>query len=365
MVDDGDNGAPPARPPPARYVVSLRPTGLGDRLACLAAAWVFARGTGRTLVADWRRSSYAADRARNLFPLCFDAPDRLAGVPFVGDDRVARLHFPRPRHPSRWDDDDALAHPLGRPAADLYADRDRAVELIRSGMDVAAPTVIFDACINDGLVSLADARAFFDALRPAPRIARSRDTFAAGLSNTGLSNTGRPLIGLHARHGNGGEVGLHTPFWTDPADALERCRRAVAEARRRLGRPATVLLCTDSHEFAGEAMGAIPGIVTRPKGYRAPGEGELHGWNGAHRTLHDALVEMHLLAGCDALIRYPPGSFFSLPAAVAIGGPGTPAGTVHDLQRPWAADDPLSPAIIIRSRMEADRSAAPQPSSSR
>jgi Nodulation protein Z (NodZ) len=32
-----------------RFVVSIRMTGLGDRLASLAAAWRFARNTGRTL----------------------------------------------------------------------------------------------------------------------------------------------------------------------------------------------------------------------------------------------------------------------------------------------------------------------------
>jgi hypothetical protein len=46
----------PAIPGGGRYVVSIRTAGLGDCLICLGAAWVFARNTGRTLVADWRHS---------------------------------------------------------------------------------------------------------------------------------------------------------------------------------------------------------------------------------------------------------------------------------------------------------------------
>src|SRR5471030_2756028 len=58
---------------PRRYVISIRSqTGLGDHLICLAAAWRFARDTGRVLVADWRFSPYTLAAKDNLFPLCFE-----------------------------------------------------------------------------------------------------------------------------------------------------------------------------------------------------------------------------------------------------------------------------------------------------
>src|ERR1700733_11022962 len=77
---------------PQRYVISIRRhTGLGDHLICLAAAWRFARDTGRVLVADWRFSPYTLAAKDNLFPLCFEVPSSLAGVPFIGANDVGEL----------------------------------------------------------------------------------------------------------------------------------------------------------------------------------------------------------------------------------------------------------------------------------
>ncbi len=319
----------------ARHVLSLRNSGIGDCLVCLGAAWVYARATGRVLVADWRRSPYAPDRATNLFPLCFAAPDHLAGVPFVGDQRVDRLIRRLARGPVHWDRAPAAL----RTQAQVFADRDRSVALIRSGVDRPEPTVVFDACVNDGLVALEDARAFLGALQPVDRIARRLERVVADLPPG-------PVIGLHARHGNGGAIGQHTPFWSDEAAAIERCRRGVAALRARLGERTPVLVCTDSVAVARAVSAAVPGIIRYAKPFRAPGSGELHGWSGAHRTLDDALVEMLALTRMTAVIRYPPGSFFSMPAAVALARPGPRTRTLYDLQRPWTPDDPLAPAIV-------------------
>jgi Nodulation protein Z (NodZ) len=83
-----------------RYVVSRRMTGLGDNIICLAAAWLFARNTQRTLVADWRRSRYA-DSQDNLFPLCFEPGTEIAGVPFIAD-TGADVPLPRSYRPALW-----------------------------------------------------------------------------------------------------------------------------------------------------------------------------------------------------------------------------------------------------------------------
>jgi hypothetical protein len=61
----------------------------------------------------------------------------------------------------------------------------------------------------------------------------------------------------------------------------------------------------------------------------------------------DAIVEMLLLAGCDALIRFPPHSFFSFYPAVMKRWRGALPETVYELQRPCAPDDPLSPALLL------------------
>ncbi|WP_374447889.1 nodulation protein NodZ [Stella sp.] len=331
---------PPTSPPDSpRYALSRRNAGIGDCLVCLGAAWRFARTTGRVLIADWRGSPYSTERSTNLFPLCFEAPDRLAGVPFVGDQRVARLVSALVREPIYWNRDPGDPKQWERSPAQIFAARDRAVALIRSGGDRPERTVAFDACINDGLTALADARAFLDAVRPVERVRRRLDAALATLPPG-------PFIGLHARHGNGSPIGDHARYWTDEAAAVERCRRAVAALRERLGPRAPVVLCSDSLGIVRALRAAIPGVVRYAKRFRPIGSGDLHGGPGAHETLDDALVEMLVLARTTALVRYPPGSFFSLPAAVALARPGPRMQTVADLRRPWTADDPLAPAVV-------------------
>jgi Nodulation protein Z (NodZ) len=91
----------------------------------------------------------------------------------------------------------------------------------------------------------------------------------------------------------------------------------------------------------------IPGVLSYAKAFRPTGEGELHVWRGSDRVRDDAMVEMLLLAKSSALIRYPPGSFFTLYAAVMKPRPSSMVQTLYDLQRPYDPDDPLSPALLI------------------
>jgi hypothetical protein len=315
-------------------------TGLGDRLICLGAAWLFARKTGRTLIADWRHSVYAPDSKQNAFALCFESLPELAGVPFIGDDRVARCDLPRPRYPAFWNEDGLLAAPFRRPGDTSFADRDAAVERIRGGRDAAAPTVVFDACVNDGLVSLADCRTFLSALRPVAHVTQMVATFRNEHLGAG------PIIGLHIRHGNGAPTG-HAHYWNSFQTSINRCERAVRSAREQVGEAAPVLLCTDSSEVERAVRNQIAGVISRKKEFGRPGEGELHLSLESHRGRDDAMVEMLLLAESSALIRYPPGSFFTFYAAVMKRWMSPLPETVYDLQRPHDPADTLSPALLI------------------
>ena len=295
------------------------------------------------MVADWRHSSYSIDPKHNVFPLCFEAPPDLAGVSFIGDDRVDRIRLPRPRHPERWNDDALFAAPQPRLEQAIFADRDAAVALIRSGTDVAAPTVVFDTCVNDGLVSVKDSRTFLGALRPAAHVTAMAAAFRAQCLSDG------PVIGVHVRHGNGGRTG-HAGYWQSFDDSIARCYRAVCVAREHVGRDAVVLLCTDSVDVETALRRVIPDVVCRPKVFRRAGQGELHIWNQAHTVRDDALVEMLLLAVGEALIRYPPSSFFTFHPAVMGDWNCSIHDTVYDLQRPYDPADSLSPALILRTR---------------
>ena len=323
-----------------RFVVSIRLAGIGDRLASLAAAWRFARNTDRTLIADWRHGGISADPATNAFSQCFEAPEMLAGVRFVADRHIPAATLPQPRYPHTWGTDAFLELPLLRNTGDAHRERIKAVRIIRRGRDLPANTVVFDGCINDGIVALSEARTFFDAIRPSPKIAKAvadfrRDRLAGG-----------PVIGIHIRHGNGGNVLGHTQYWNSIPAAIARCKRAVGETKIRLGGDPKVFLCTDSHEIETAFAAVVPNVIVRSKTYRANGEGELHGGVNAWQRRDDAVTEMILLSVCDRLVRYPPGSFFSLYGAVKIASSIDPKATLYDLQRPWERSDPLAPAIV-------------------
>lgn len=324
-----------------RYVVSTRMSGIGDRLICLAGAWIYARATRRTLIADWRFGYLAEDRNSNAFALCFKNRGTLGGVPFIGDDSLTQLQLPNPRYPTIWNIKPSNRWTRSRPHRLLDADRHAAVELIRANRDRPEPVVIFDGCINDALVDFEDAHEFFQALEPVDSVGEAVAEFRRNAFGD------RAVIGLHVRHGNGGDTMGHARFWGSFEDAIARCRRCVAAAREQLGQDAAVFLCTDSIEVQSTVEGAVPGVITRSKQFRARGEGELHWHEHAWRNRHDALTEMFLLSHVQALIRYPPGSFFSLYGAVMKPRTGGVPSSVYDFLSGFDASDPLSPALIF------------------
>jgi Nodulation protein Z (NodZ) len=319
-----------------RYVLSTRFTGLGDRLICLAAAWLYARDTGRSLVVDWRFGGLTEDSA-NAFPLCFCPASKLSGVPFYAN--IAAASLPKPRFPELWNQDVLVKLPFLRPSRHIFADRDLAVDLIRERQDVPAPTVVFDTCVNDGLVNLEDARAFFDDVEPTPSIHERLSRFGKGI---------RAAIALHVRHGNGGNIMGHAPYWASFDRSIDSCLRAVTYARSSLGYMAPVFLSTDSAEVQASLQNKLENLVTWPKTFLPPGTGELHLCRHAWERREDAVTEMLLLGECAALIRYPPGSFFSFYAACILSRNDPSLITAYDLQQPWDRSDPLSPSVIFR-----------------
>jgi hypothetical protein len=237
-------------------------TGLGDRLICLAAAWLYARTTGRMLIADWRFGYLSPDYRSNAFGECFRNRGQVAGVPIIGDNTVAQLQWPEPRYPVMWNSRHLQHSPTLRPAGLMESHREAAVELIRAGQDRPEPVVVFDACINDGLIRFGDAHEFFRALLPVDSVAEAIDTFRRQRFGE------EPVVGLHIRHGNGGDIMGHTRFWNSFDDAIARCLRCVARAHEKLGRDAPVFLCTDSIEVEAAVRSRLPGVITRPKQFR-------------------------------------------------------------------------------------------------
>jgi len=294
----------------SRVVIAKRWTGFGDCIVSLLAAFRFAQRTGRMLVADWRFSAYASNSRSNVFSLVFEPQPLFAGVPFIGDDRIHELVPAGPFHPATWDAEKLHMPPTRGEVGDEAA----AAALITGGSDVAAPVVVFDNCLAHAAPPRDECRRLLGALRPRPSIAEAVEVFAAE------HFAGRPVVGVHVRHGNGGNIMGHARFWMRPVIAIERVLRATRRAVRALeahaGVPPLVFLCTDSAAVEAALRLSWPGLLTRPKSFRPRGSGELHLGPEAQACRDDALVEMFLLARCDVLIRYPPGSFFSFWGAV-------------------------------------------------
>jgi Nodulation protein Z (NodZ) len=325
-----------------RTVVSIRYTGLGDRLASLAAAWRYARCTGRTLVVDWRFGNFTGVM-ENAFTQSFETMDTLAGVTFIADKNLSSVPLPKPRYPPIWESEGLIGLPILRQKDGYEADQKEAVALIREGRDIDAGTIVFDGCVNDGIVDLEETGCFFAALRPIVRIANDVASFRRETMGS------KAVVGVHVRHGNGGDIMAHSRSWDSFNAAIDRCLRAVDHARARLGRDALVFLSTDSIEVEAEFKRRRPDTISRTKSFKPPGTGELHIGADASLRRPDALTEMLLLGTCDALVRYPSGSFFSLYPAVMLAAQSGGSRTVYDLLRSWDGEA-LSPAIIFASR---------------
>lgn len=330
-IADDDRLSPQGASPgavPARYVVSRRWTGWGDCIVSLISAWHYARRTGRTLAVDWRRSRYLADPRRNAFAAYFEPCGAIAGVPVMGDDSVGRLAYPRPVHRSAghlaleglraWQARRGL-RPSAEQAEAAYRQAHAEELSLLAGEDCGAATVILECCLSEALPDLASCGTFLAGLVPRPAIRAEVDRFAAAHFSS------RPVIAVHVRHGNGDEIGEHAKYWRDPERDLSAVCDGIREAETALGGAGTIFLCTDSARIRDQILARRPGILTRRKHFRADGSGELHAagllalrrW----RVGRDALVEMLLLARADALVCYPPDSFFSFYARACADGP--------------------------------------------
>ena len=87
---------------------------------------------------------------------------------------------------------------------------------IRSQSDIDAPTVILNTCVNDGVTDFAEARSFYEALRPLPHIQAAVDKYHRS------TMAGGTVIGLHVRHGNGGNILGHARHWTSLDEGIGR-----------------------------------------------------------------------------------------------------------------------------------------------
>ncbi|RAZ85621.1 nodulation protein NodZ [Mesorhizobium hawassense] len=287
----------------ARFVVSRRRTGFGDCLWSLAAAWSYARRTGRTLAIDWRGSCYLDAPLTNAFPVYFEPIQEISGVPVICDDQVNHLSFPGPFFPSWWNRPSIDC--VYRPDEQIFRERDELRELLEAQGDTEANTVVCDACLMWGCDEAAE-RQIFESVKPKAEIgARIEALYQEHFK-------GHSIIGVHVRHGNGEDIMAHAPYWADPEFALGQICEAIRKAKAIVyPRSTRVFLCTDSERVIHDLSGVFPDLFTIPKRFQADGVGPLHSAALGVDGGFSALVEMYLLGRCDTAIRFPPTSAFS------------------------------------------------------
>jgi len=280
-----------------RYVVT-RPyetSNIGSNLASLAGAVWLAQRLGRTLVVDWRGLTQLADRSLNYFTEFFEAPGSILGVPvrYAPADGL-------PPYGQEWLEP-AQARALG---ADPGA---------------AAPDVVALRTYHgpDRIMAASDADRF-RLLRSFYRQLSLRPPLAAAVREWADEHLdGAFVVGVNVRTGNGqyfnrGEryaSRVDISLFADETRflrLLERaCRRRLRGLPRPLRRAAVVFYATDSAEMS-RLLARLPGAVTRRRTFPPPGTGDMYLFEGGAYTdrdsIGDTLVDMFLLARCDALV---------------------------------------------------------------
>lgn len=271
---------------------------VGSNLASLAgAAWLAGR-LDRELIVDWRGLSQLGDKSLNYFTEFFEAAPETLGVPTryapVDDD------YGRESSGGEWlSPGEARALAEGRRATDaehVVLQPYHGLDRIHPGPEPERFRVL---------------RSFYRALQPAEPIAAEVEAWAAKHLD------GAFVIGVNVRTGNGRYFGRGEHFRgrvdVSVFDDRERflrtleraCRRCAARLPRPLRRDAVVFYASDSAEMS-ELLTSLPNAVTRRRVFPPPGTGDLYTFEGDDYTdrdsIRDTLVDMFLLARCDALV---------------------------------------------------------------
>ena len=304
-----------------RYIISadINPiySGLGCMIRVLSPCWAYARDTGRTLVIDWRGNPYTRlDPAHNLFDSLFEPiSTQQAGVRVISDQSVNELRYPQPLLTTNavmeLEDGSTVRMPNGG------LDHDALAGIIANCVDVDCPTVLPSLPsifrITRQWVIPEKIRLTDQALAHCYGMLRPRSAWrdqAMDFYNTRMR--GRHLIGLHIRHGNGeGDFRAHFRHREihDFESFMDQVVRVVARygARRFSGNYA-VFLATDSVRVIDYLQRHLPLLITRPVWRPESGAGVdfdhayKNGTDHGIRSAADSLIDMLLLAKCDAVM---------------------------------------------------------------
>jgi len=272
-------------------------SGIGSNLASLAGAIWYAQQSCRTVIVDWRQSAFLKDKSANYFTEFFETPDEIQGVPI--------RYAPTPE----LVETSSAAREIGVTAARqlLHEGSGDPLLVIRDyhGLERLNPK-------DEVSANFWRRKDFYRDIIPRPLIREAIDRFAA------KEFTDVFVIGVNLSSGNGefdkgqayaGRVDIDI-FSRDASflRKVERARRlAVQGLPRGIGREARIFFATDASRMH-RLLSRLPNAVTRRTVFPPPGVGRVFcDYNDPGYTdrdaVMDAIVDMFLLARCQALIR--------------------------------------------------------------
>jgi hypothetical protein len=265
----------------------------------MAGALWLAQRLNRSLVVDWRGQAQLRDKSANYFTEFFDTPGEILGVPI--------LYAPVEVGEYATDSSDAL-----------WVEPDEAHRLACGTTETNASFVVCRTFhgverVHPGPESerFRFVRSFYRKIQPAPPVREAADRWWADNCD------GAFVVGVNVRTGNGQYYGkgmayagrVDVSLFEDEARFLRKlttaCRARTRALPRQIRDDFAVFYATDSSNMS-ELLGRLPAARTRRTVYPPPGTGDLFAFEGEadldRRSVTDTIVDMFLLARCDALV---------------------------------------------------------------
>lgn len=302
-------------------VKSSRGAGLGDALRVVIVAITYGAATGRRVLVDWSDGSFGPF-GTNMFPAFFQIDPGIAA-----GDLLTGFWLRRDVHPPIW------SGRLREPVHELYLEqgwshweRARTKALLSADLfEAAYPQDVIVVTDFTGLPShlAADPQisSLCTVLKPAQEIAAEVNSFVA-------KHLHSPTIGVHLRD-------------TMEPGAIEKARsdntvlRVIRNLRRRWPE-AVVFLATDNRNTEARFRDHVPRLVVRQKHLPPPGlpvHLSEYGPDAVEKT-RDAVIDLLLLARCDALV-HPSNSSFSVMASLLSSAPAALRFALPPDPPPW------------------------------
>ncbi len=301
----------------AAYVVT-RPfpeSNIGSNLASLAGALLLASRIRRELIVDWRGLKQLRDPNVNYFTEFFEHPPTLLGTP-VSYAPLPDASYDPESPEARW----LTPNEAGSLSMDPREEAER--YLVVQGYH--GPDRMYFATEGERLAYL---RTFYRALAPGPVVREAAEGWAAEHLE------GSFVVGVNVRTGNGHYFAktqqyagrVNVSLFDDPDRFLQlvarACRARLRRAPREWRENAKIFYATDSSSMS-ELLARLPNATTRRRVFPPPGTGDTFRFEGNdysdRDSIVDTLVDMFLLARCDALVYNT--SVFNRYARVVTGG---------------------------------------------